>query len=151
MLWGADLEELDRPGEGWTAILQSTARPEGRAVVFKVPHHGAPNADVPALWKSLLCNDPTAAVTPFLAGPQPRPSDTDLTRQCRRTSKVYCSGRGRGPAPKRRDSIIEKTMMSVAKNRRVIHSATGHVRIRYSPTDPEPNVQLRNGALHACG
>jgi hypothetical protein len=146
LLLGADLEEHGRPHEGWTAVLESRARPPGKASVFKVAHHGSPNGDTPRIWTELLDERPIAAVTTFFAGPRPRPDSSDVRRLCARTPSVFCTGK-RG-SPKRRDSIVERSMNETVSNRRVIHGAAGHIRIRREPGG-KMNVDLANGAYPA--
>ena len=56
VLLGADL--LKGPsGCGWAGIL-SEFTPNERASLFKVPHHGAPNADEEMVWQKLLVRQP---------------------------------------------------------------------------------------------
>ena len=43
VLLGADLEETGNPGLGWSSIVSSSIRPQKKAIVFKVPHHGSRN------------------------------------------------------------------------------------------------------------
>ena len=150
LLLGADLEDRGRPGEGWTAVVASGAPFPTQAKLFKVPHHGSPNADLPAVWSNLLAERPVAALTPFLAGPQGRPSEEDLQRLCARTPETYCTARRRARNPHRRDQLVQNAMNSVVRNRRVISGQSGHIRIRYTPTVPEPTVELRRGAFRAC-
>ena len=70
-LLGADLEASGDPTVGWQAIINSTARPQSRAHIFKVPHHGSANADDPQVWSTLLTPDPRATLTPFTRGKTP--------------------------------------------------------------------------------
>lgn len=46
VLLGSDLEK-----RGWTAVLENVPPMEGKASVFKVPHHGSENAHEPGVWK----------------------------------------------------------------------------------------------------
>lgn len=57
-LLGADLEHVAGTTEGWRAIVGSPERPEGKARVFKVAHHGSEDADCPACWTDLLSDRP---------------------------------------------------------------------------------------------
>ena len=148
LLLGADLEEHDRPHEGWTAILDSDARPRGKAQIFKVAHHGSPNGDTPRIWSELLFEKPVAAVTSFLAGPTPRPADSDVRRLCAKVNDVFFTGKK--AAPKRRDPVIEKSMNETVKNRRIVEGATGQIRIRPDAKSSIMNVELSNGAYRAC-
>jgi hypothetical protein len=44
VLLGSDLQSDTASDRGWRAVTASTERPHGRARVFKVLHHGSPNA-----------------------------------------------------------------------------------------------------------
>src|ERR1035441_4808744 len=87
VLLGADL--LKGPsGCGWAGIL-SEFTPNERASLFKVPHHGAPNADEEMVWQKLLVpDDPVALLAPYRAGRHPRPDPSDRERICRRTTQI---------------------------------------------------------------
>ena len=58
-LLGEDLEK-----SGWTAILQSEARPAERAAAFKVQHHGSASADEQEVWTRMLEAAPFAVLAP---------------------------------------------------------------------------------------
>jgi len=76
MLLGADL--LKGPaGCGWQAVL-ATHRPHRRASLFKVPHHGAPNAHHDQVFEDFLTGQPVAVLAPYRAGKTPRPSSEDV-------------------------------------------------------------------------
>ncbi len=145
-LFGADLEHSGRAGEGWLAILDSsqTAQP---AQIFKVAHHGSPNADCPDVWQRLLNPNPIAVLTPFTSG-KGLPQDKDIARLKDRTPYLYCTGELKAKFPKR-DHIVEKTLQK--RKRIAVEGKLGHVRIRWSATDTsaEPNVELFNGAFKA--
>lgn len=146
-LLGADLEEPGRPGEGWTAVVQSPGRPPGRATYFKVPHHGSPNADCPEVWTELLRPEPTVAVAPYYRGRRPRPSDADLRRLRGRTPTVFLTREAATVKPKRRAAIVEKEMAT--RRRYLLETGVGHVRVRWSAVAPsgQPVVELANGAF----
>lgn len=145
-LLGADLEHTNRPGEGWIAVLAAHQDPIP-AQAFKVPHHGSENADHPDVWPQMLVPNPIAVVTPFSGGRVRLPQPTDLKRLGSRTTNLYCTSEGAGQPPKR-DSSVEKIVRRVAKKRRVIDGRPGHLRIRWSATDPHgaPVVERFDGA-----
>lgn len=147
VLLGADLEDHGREREGWRAVLESTARPHGKAHLFKVPHHGSPNADVPEVWSELLVEAPIAVVAPYWAGRRPRPDDSDLRRLCHRTEYVFVTGKRGGP--KRRDPLVDRTAGSVSKNRVTVQGPVGHIRVRFDEQG-RPTSYLKNGAFRAC-
>jgi beta-lactamase superfamily II metal-dependent hydrolase len=144
-LFGADLEHSGREGEGWLAILNSSQTPRVPAKVYKIPHHGSLNADLPEVWEKLLDPDPIAILTPFTSGrglPQPR----DLLRLQGRTSNLYCTAEPRAKLPKHDDKVVEKKLKD--RKRIAIDGKLGHMRLRWSATDATavPQVELFNGA-----
>ena len=97
VLLGADL--LKGPmGCGWSGILSGFI-PATRASLFKVPHHGAPNADDAKVWDQLLEDEPVALLAPYRAGSRPRPDTADRRRICGRTSRAYITAAPAIPAP----------------------------------------------------
>jgi len=148
-LLGADLEHTGQPGEGWIAVL-ADYQEAARARIFKVPHHGSQNGDYPDVWKKLLLPNPIAVVTPFSAGVR-LPKRSDLTRLCTYTPNVYCTVEGAGKPPGR-DPSVEREMRRFAKDRRILQGQPGHVRIRWTTTQPEalPVIDLFYGARHVC-
>ena len=147
VLLGADLEESKIQTLGWKAIIQSTTRPDGRAQIFKVPHHGSKTADSPEVWSQMLDQTPYALLTPFAAGRRPVPSESDIARLLRRTQYLYCTARPDGRTPRRRPTAVEKTMNEVARNRRSIVGPMGHVQVRSRcGSPPDLAVGLFNGA-----
>ena len=54
---------------GWRAVVASSTRPQGRAQVFKVSHHGSDNAHHQDVWRLMLESSPVAVLTPFAREP----------------------------------------------------------------------------------
>lgn len=146
VMLGADLEHIPGITEGWKAIIASTERPEGRAGVFKVPHHGSKNADCPECWTSLLSVLPIAVVTPF--SPANLPGADDLQRLCKRTTKVYLTGAHNRYRVARLNHTVERTLKENKIKRRALEGMMGQVRIRVnaSASGRAPEVELFNGA-----
>lgn len=145
-LLGADLEHVSGATQGWQAIVHSTERPEGRAGIFKVPHHGSENADCPSCWTGLLSDQPIAIGTPYSPSRLPRPAD--LSRLCTRTTQVFfTSDSVHYPRPKR-DKAVERTLREIAVKRRALTGRMGHVRVRCDARDLNQLelIQLYNGA-----
>src|SRR5262249_7615621 len=65
LLLGADLEETSDPETGWSIVLNSTGRPNGKASVFKIPHHGSANGHCADVWTQMLLPKPIAILTPY--------------------------------------------------------------------------------------
>ena len=142
VLLGADLEHSSQVSEGWFAVLTAHNQ-HGRAGVFKIPHHGSPNADCPEVWAEMLQENPIAIVTPF--GPSGLPRDLDLHRMLERTSNLYCTSVGKEKPP-RRDAAVEKQLRNI--ERFAINDRLGHVRIRIPLVAEGPALlELFNGAF----
>jgi len=88
VLLGADLE-LGGPSGGWQAVLAHPTRPEKKATIFKVPHHGSPGADEPRVWSEMLMHEPYALMTAYTAGRRALPAKADQERLLARTPNVY--------------------------------------------------------------
>ncbi len=130
VLLGGDLEREKDPRLGWQAIINSTERPEGRAAVYKVAHHGSANADDDGIWEELLESRPAAFVTPFRCGLKPLPSVEDRERILARTSRLYIAARPDLSRSVRRDSVVEKTVRFVAGRLKATEGDMGQIRYR---------------------
>ena len=89
LLLGADLEK-----RGWVAVLESEARPAGKASVFKVPHHGSENANEPAVWDQMLEDEPVAVLSPWRRGRGVLPTTPDVARILRATPNAWITSKG---------------------------------------------------------
>jgi beta-lactamase superfamily II metal-dependent hydrolase len=146
-LFGADLEHSGLAGEGWLAILNSSQTTQP-AQVFKVPHHGSPNADCSDVWQKLLDHDPIAILTPFTSG-KGLPQEEDLARLRSRTPNLYCTSEVRAKLPKRDDKVVEKKLKN--RTRIAVDGKLGQVRLRWSATNATavPQIEMFNGAFKA--
>lgn len=128
ILLGADL--LKGPsGCGWQAVL-ATFMPTVPAGVFKIPHHGAPNAHHPDVWTELLQSQPIALLAPYRAGVTPRPNPDDIDRITSLTANAYVTA---SPDKLARSRAVQRTaaqMQDLARNVRDPWGKSGHVRAR---------------------
>ncbi len=85
LLLGADLLKGPK-GSGWNAVMVGF-RPDLKAEVFKVPHHGSGSAYLQGVWSGLLVREPLALLTPFRGAPVP--SEKDRQRILGHTSQAY--------------------------------------------------------------
>jgi hypothetical protein len=149
-LLGSDLENQPSDHLGWKAVVFSSNRPNARASVIKVPHHGSPNAYCREMWRNMTEVNPIALIAPFASGTRPLPQMSDVARIGRHTDAIYCTGQPSGWRPPRRDSTVERTIREVAITRRAIRGPMGQVRVRF-PVPGEiddPNIELFDGAMH---
>ena len=68
ILLGSDLEETGDEGTGWSVIVSSKERPQHKASIFKVPHHGSENGHNSDVWDRMVIDDAFAILTPFSRG-----------------------------------------------------------------------------------
>ncbi len=148
LLLGSDLEETSDHGTGWSVIVDSTARPPGKASVFKVPHHGSETAHQPGVWSEMVEDAPFAVLTPFNQGNIHLPTKSDAERICNLTSNAYSTARLRQRS-KRRAGIVEKMIKETVRRIQVVSGPTGHVRLRRKALglDNEWGVELFGEAL----
>jgi len=129
ILLGADLEETEHPGTGWTVIVDSPERPQVLSSVFKVPHHGSVNADQPRVWSDMLVENPVAVLTPFRRGTK-LPSEEDKARICGHTREAYSTASTKPLKQARGDRVADKIIKDTVKSIREIEGQVGHIRLR---------------------
>jgi beta-lactamase superfamily II metal-dependent hydrolase len=145
ILLGADL--LNGPsGCGWGAVLDGFVPGSRRASVFKVPHHGAPNAHHEKVWETLLVDEPIALLAPYRAGRNPRPAAEDRTRIKLLTPYSYITASMDLPAQSKAARKDAGLLQSIAKEVREPWGRAGHVRARSSAGSHEWNVELAHPA-----
>jgi len=139
VLLGADL--LKGPsGCGWSGILTEFS-PVERASLFKVPHHGAPNADEEMVWQKLLIPDPVALLAPYRAGRNPRPNRTDIERISQRTSQAFITASPDVRASRSRVKKQKVAFGNLAMNVRQT-GKVGQVRARIQLGESKWNIEL---------
>ena len=129
VLLGSDLER-----SGWTGILQSGARPPGKASASKVPHHGSADADEPAVWTKMLTPDPFVVLTPWRRGGHVLPRPHDAQRILSRTPNAYATAKvgSLNSAPTRRDNAVERSIRESGIALRNVAMSPGWLRLRRS-------------------
>lgn len=128
VLLGSDLE---RPG--WLQILEADGRPNCRASVFKVAHHGSKNAHEIRVWKELLNSTPIALLTPWQRGGRELPSKEDISRILQLANKAYITTTSQSffSKPKRtRDRAVERTIQNAGVVLKSINLSPGKIRLR---------------------
>jgi hypothetical protein len=140
VLLGADL--IKGPtGCGWTGIL-SEFNPSKTASLFKIPHHGSPNADHPDVWDKLLQDDPVALLAPFSGGRRPLPGKSDIERINQRTSKSFITA-SPVPTPSRTAARRRKANLgNLGINPRALSGAMGQVRARSKEGQHDWEIEL---------
>ncbi len=128
IILGADLTS-GPAGCGWRAVLADHA-PGSKAELFKVPHHGAPNAHHPGVWDNMLMANPLALIAPFRAGRNPRPSEDDINRILSLTNQAYITASPQIPAQGTVTRKRGSALGPLATNPREPWGKVGQVRAR---------------------
>lgn len=144
VLLGADLEDVPDAGIGWKAVLASPTLPDGRARMFKVPHHGSSGADNADVWQLKLEPSPIAVVTPFAPL---LPSRPDQERLAGRTRSAYCTSNPQGSGATSGDRVVQRKLRTIPRRIRRVIGETGHVRLRVPLSgEGDSSIDLSNGA-----
>lgn len=152
-LLGSDLQDFNDQRCGWEAILKSTTRPKGKAIFFKVPHHGSANGDHPEIWDKMISDEAVVVVTPFHHGQHRLPNDSDIQRLCKYRDECYITASTKLSkkikTERTVDKIIEKT--SGIKSRKLSHYGFGQVRLKTSLLEPiEWHIETLLNAKKVC-
>ena len=136
ILLGADLER-----RGWLEIIEDYNHGEGKASVFKIPHHGSKDAHEERVWSEMLTKDPVAALTPWRRGGRKLPSITDVSRILSFTDRAYVTTSREGLAGKTvrgRNRAVQRTIRESGARIKTVGLSTGMIRLRkkvHSPDD----------------
>src|SRR5438128_2022358 len=114
-LLGADLEERNRPGLGWQAVLDNHVDGAEGYDGFKLPHHGSSTAYHPHVWNRLIGANGWAVVTPYNRQKEPVPTKKDCERIRRTTERSFITSppgwsRFRHPNPTVQKTAEEATL-----------------------------------------
>jgi hypothetical protein len=152
VLLGADLESNSDPETGWHVIVPSLERPQQRASVFKVPHHGSHTGDDQEVWKQMLVDHPVAVVTPCKSGRRPLPQDTDIDRICRYTNDAFITALPRQRTRRVRSGVVGKMIYESVRRIWMIDDSVSQIRLRRKITDPDAqwNIELAGEAMPLC-
>ena len=148
LLLGADLQEV--PGNHWTAVLQSPNKPTGQADLFKIPHHGSPNADQPSVWSQLVKADAIALLCPNQRGSVSLPSQSDVARICSYERDTYITAKAERRRFRHENRTVDRTIGDVVTMTEA-NAPMGHVRVR-KKIDSETGWQVVtfNRAYQLC-
>jgi hypothetical protein len=139
---GADLEVDDSPKLGWRAILARQSELDGRAEVFKVPHHGSWNAFSHAVWDDLLVKNPIALLAPWSKGGKRLPTTGDVDRIGRKTNSAHittiaATDVDASTFPADVGRLVKATARKMRRK-----PAPGAVRVRYDLAAPSPEARI---------
>jgi len=150
LLLGSDLENTSDPSTGWISILESTARPNEKASIFKVPHHGSKTAFEERVWQDMLYVKPVAVLTPNIRGRTSLPTLGDVEKIKGLSGQAYLTAKPRTKVRKDRHNIVNKAIKETVLSIHDVPASTGVIRLRKvasgSPRDPW-KVNLFGSAL----
>jgi beta-lactamase superfamily II metal-dependent hydrolase len=152
ILLGGDLEEVGNDTGGWTSIVDSKLRPKGKALFFKIPHHGSLNAFCPSVWEKMLVDEPLTVLSPFSKSRSPLPTEEGVKKICSYTPNAYSSSiPGLRKRAKRQNAAVDRTIKEVVgKNIYLKNPSYGQVRFR-TQLNQESEVDLFDDACKLCG
>jgi hypothetical protein len=127
ILLGADLERSGSTLGGWNAVVASTIRPQTRAHILKIPHHGSIGAFSSAMWAQMIAPRSIGVLTPFIRVPLPK--EEGLARLRTQNATIYATGLPKSVKVRRRRDV-EKTLEDVAPNLTSYRRQSGIVRLR---------------------
>jgi len=131
LLLGSDLKERGPEANGWSAIIRSAERPQGRASVFKVPHHGSFNGHHAQVWSEMVTSDPIAVLSPFHRAGIALPTSWDVMRIVKLAPESYITTREPIPRSRKpRNSAVDKMIRDTVGKIRVTQPRMGWVRLR---------------------
>lgn len=135
ILLGSDLEETNDVHTGWSVIVKSPTRPQTKARIFKIPHHGSSNAHNETVWTDMLKQGPISILTPYNRGSR-LPSSADIKRIVSLSPESYSTSSCIKERVKNRNPTVEKTLREAGA--------------RFTKSEPPMGlVRLRNGGLAA--
>lgn len=150
VLLGGDLEETGDDATGWSVIVASTERPGGRAMIFKMPHHGSENAHNDGVWAKMLEEQTFAILAPWNRGRTKRPSTGDVDRILGFTDQAFSTARLKLAPVQKRPKPVEKTLKESGINIRAVEPRTGILRLRNGGSNNFGTwkLELLRGACH---
>ena len=148
VLLGSDLEEQGDERLGWSAVVLNKHRPDLKASIFKIPHHGSKNAHHPETWSQLTNQQRrVAALTPYNKG-RGLPTPDDVSRIIGLTPLAYISATRASRKVRRRENAVQKLIAQSVVSMRRLPNSPGHIRLRKAIGSPDPNwgLELLHGA-----
>jgi hypothetical protein len=134
---------------GWNAVFENDMKPKGKALFYKIAHHGAESSHHDGIWKNLLEKDHIACLTPFQLGKNKIPTEKDVERIISYTSDAYSTAAFQKPNKIKRQITVEKTIENATvEPLEVLFNSQGHFRFRINPNKPDDrSVKLFDKAV----
>jgi hypothetical protein len=129
VLLGGDVAVGPGPDCGWNAVLSSSTCPSDTASVYKVAHHGSPDADHPRVWSTLLDPAVVAIVAPYHRGSHPRPDEADRRRIAAEAAESYMTAPSHDFMPNRYRAMAAQ-IMDMGRRISLESGSPGQIRMR---------------------
>ncbi|MDE3098539.1 MAG: hypothetical protein KGJ88_03620 [Verrucomicrobiota bacterium] len=130
MLLGADMEQKGNPFGGWKLIVESSERPDGKASLFKIPHHGSETGEYGAVWTEMLISEPVAMLAPFNLGRVKLPTEKDAQRILGRTKCSFITADFNDRSSRGRTGIVNRMIHRTVRYIKNVNASFGQVRAR---------------------
>jgi hypothetical protein len=136
LLAGADLEETGDPLVGWSAVVASAERPQRKALIYKVAHHGSLTGHHAGIWTDLLEPKPQSVISPWNRSAR-LPKDTDIERVALLSDSLYLTSTTTiARSSKRLAASVERQIRALGVKLMRAEPRTGAVRFRGDPNWP---------------
>lgn len=146
VLLGSDLEETGNPQTGWSAIFEDKIINElslSVASLFKVAHHGSETGYHDKIWQELLIESPLSMTTPYTRSGLPTAVNINTLQTL--SSHFLITRDPQAHKRIKRESMVERELRSIAKDKKTINEKMGHIQIRFAK-DGDLNI---SGNEHA--
>ncbi|MER8013330.1 ComEC/Rec2 family competence protein [Streptomyces griseoluteus] len=146
VLLGGDLENHSNPQRGWKAIISSETRPVGVADIYKVAHHGSPNAHLDDIWAELLGEGNYSIISPWSLGRGRLPDPVTLGRISTLSGHTYVTVKPGQDKPIERSRLVMEEMRKATISWKSMDPRVGHIQMRRTHGSPDWRVGLSGNA-----
>lgn len=130
---GSDLEVTKNSQTGWSAVFNNNIASNlslSMSSLFKVSHHGSKNGHHEKIWSDLLVDKPLSIATAYTPSGHP---DIDSINRVKNLSSEFIVTRDSKSTKKiKRDSMVEREMRAIVKERISVNDKLGHIQVRVS-------------------
>ncbi|ORU93415.1 MAG: hypothetical protein A6F72_06790 [Cycloclasticus sp. symbiont of Poecilosclerida sp. N] len=130
-LLGSDLELSTDNNKSWKSIFKSQIYKKlslSKSSLYKVAHHGSRNGHHDDIYTQLLSENPIAIATAYT--PSKLPGKRDIHRIKNHCSALTVTRDANSNTKLKLDSMVEKELKAIEKNRTVLNEKIGHIQIR---------------------
>lgn len=135
LLFGADLEELGDPLDGWENVIKLTGRPTSKSEFFKIPHHGSSNAHNDNVWSTMVEKQNTSCLTTYSKSKTPLPKLNQIQKIAKLSNRPYLVGRSE-LVRKRYDTDTNTLLRKIGKTVNTVKGSYGRITFRSAIDDP---------------